>query len=99
MRVALTLAIFVLALSAAAQTIPPKPRQNMLNEPFSADAVTTIVRTLADGTHITRQTARRSAMPKGGAATSGAGRVRESAAGAGRAAAPAARAREGSTAD
>jgi hypothetical protein len=56
MRVALVLALPLLALSAPAQTIQPKPRQNLLNEPFSADAVTTLARTLADGTHITRQT-------------------------------------------
>ena len=43
-------------LAAQAQTIQPKPRQNMMNEPFTADAITTIARTLADGTHITRQT-------------------------------------------
>ena len=47
---------FLLALAARAQTIQPKPRQNMMNEPFSADAITTLARTLADGTHITRQT-------------------------------------------
>jgi len=46
---------FLLALSAAAQTVQLTPRQNLLNEPFSADAVTTTARTLADGTHITRQ--------------------------------------------
>src|SRR5665213_2060323 len=29
---------------------------NVINEPFSCDAITTLVRTLPDGTHITRQT-------------------------------------------
>ena len=29
---------------------------NVINEPFSADAITTLVRTLPDGTHIARQT-------------------------------------------
>jgi hypothetical protein len=46
----------LLALASQAQTIQLKPRQNMMNEPFSADAFTTVARTLADGTHITRQT-------------------------------------------
>ena len=56
MRGSIALALSVLTLSAAAQTIQPKPRQNMMNEPFTADAITTVARTLADGTHITRQT-------------------------------------------
>jgi len=29
---------------------------NVINEPFSCDAITTLLRTLPDGTHITRQT-------------------------------------------
>ncbi len=36
--------------------VPRQSRADLLNEPFSADAVTTLVRTLADGTHIARQT-------------------------------------------
>ena len=56
MRAFFALAFLLLALSAPAQTIQPKPRQNMMNEPFTADAITTTARTLADGTHITRQT-------------------------------------------
>ncbi len=56
MKASFAIAFFLLALSAPAQIIQPRPRQNLLNEPFSADAVTTLSRTLADGTHITRQT-------------------------------------------
>ena len=56
MRVLFATALLLLAFSAPAQIIQPRPRQNLLNEPFSADAITTLSRTLADGTHITRQT-------------------------------------------
>ena len=56
MKASIAIAFFLLALSAPAQIVQPRPRQNLLNEPFSADAVTTLSRTLADGTHITRQT-------------------------------------------
>jgi hypothetical protein len=38
------------------QSVPSQGRVELLNEPFSADAVTTLVRTLPDGTHITRET-------------------------------------------
>ena len=44
------------ALGQVVQVVPRQSRVDLLNEPFSADAVTTLVRTLADGTHITRQT-------------------------------------------
>ncbi len=56
MRISLALAFPLLTVSVHAQILQPRPRQNLLNEPFSADAVTTLARTLADGTHITRQT-------------------------------------------
>ena len=36
--------------------VPSQGRVDLLNEPFSADAITTLVRTLPDGTHIKRQT-------------------------------------------
>jgi len=44
------------ALGQVVQVVPRQSRVDLLNEPFSADAVTTLVRTLANGTHITRQT-------------------------------------------
>jgi hypothetical protein len=59
MRIRFVFAAGILSLSAMGQPVQPVPSQGrveLLNEPFSADAVTTSVRTLADGTHITRQT-------------------------------------------
>jgi len=58
MRIRFVLAAGILSLTAAAQVqvLPRQSRADLLNEPFSADAVTTLVRTLADGTHISRQT-------------------------------------------
>jgi hypothetical protein len=46
----------VTAMGQVVQVMPSQSRAELLNEPFSADAVTTLVRTLADGTHISRQT-------------------------------------------
>jgi hypothetical protein len=49
----------ILSMTAMGQVVQPVPSQGrveLLNEPFSADAITTLVRTLPDGTHITRQT-------------------------------------------
>ena len=59
MRMRFVLAAGILSLTAVGQVVQVVPRQDridLLNEPFSADAVTTLARTLADGTHITRQT-------------------------------------------
>jgi hypothetical protein len=59
MRIRFILAAGILSLTAVGQVIQVVPRQaraDLLNQPFSADAVTTLVRTLAEGTHITRQT-------------------------------------------
>jgi hypothetical protein len=49
----------IFSLTAMGQIVQPVPSQGrveLLNEPFSADAITTLVRTLPDGTHIARQT-------------------------------------------
>ena len=59
MRIPFKLAAGILSLTAVGQVVQVVPRQaraDLLNEPFSADAITTLVRTLADGTHINRQT-------------------------------------------
>ncbi len=58
MRIRFVLAAGILSLTAAGQVqvVPRQSRADLLNQPFSGDAVTTLVRTLADGTHITRQT-------------------------------------------
>lgn len=59
MRIPFVLAAGVLSLTAMGQivqVVPSQARVELLNERFSADAVTTLVRTLPDGTHITRQT-------------------------------------------
>jgi hypothetical protein len=49
-----------LSISATGQIITARAANgafvDLINEPFSADAITTLVRTLPDGTHITRQT-------------------------------------------
>ena len=58
MRVSYLMAVGFLSTAALGQIVP-LPRQSrveIINEPFSADAVTTLVRTLPDGTHITRKT-------------------------------------------
>jgi hypothetical protein len=59
MRIPFVIAAGILSLTAMGQMLQPVPSQGraeLLNEPFSADAVTTMVRTLPDGTHITRVT-------------------------------------------
>jgi hypothetical protein len=59
MRIRFVIAAGILSLTAVGQPVLPVPSQGrveLLNEPFSADAVTTLVRTLPDGTHIARQT-------------------------------------------
>ena len=58
MRIRFVLAAGILSLTAVGQVqvVSRQSRADLLNEPFSADAVTTMVRTLADGTHISRQT-------------------------------------------
>jgi hypothetical protein len=60
MRIRVGLAFGVLSIYAAGQILTPGAADGsaviLLNEPFSADAVTTTSRTLPDGTHITRQT-------------------------------------------
>ncbi len=64
MRIPLAIAFSFLSITALGQVAAslPRPavsfgaRPEVINEPYSADAVTTTVRTLADGTHIARQT-------------------------------------------
>ena len=59
MRIPIAIAAGILSLTAMGQAVQPLPSQGrveLINEPFSADAVTTMVRTLPDGTHITRET-------------------------------------------
>jgi hypothetical protein len=55
MRVPLGIAFSFLSVAAIGQIAQPH-FAGLTNEPFSADAITTLVRTLPDGTHISRQT-------------------------------------------
>src|SRR5258707_13269072 len=62
MRIQFAVAFSFLAVNAMGQ-MAQSPHEtaygilaDLINEPFSADAITTLLRTLADGTHISRQT-------------------------------------------
>jgi hypothetical protein len=62
MRIPFALAFSFLTITALGQIIITRAADgstDQLNEPFSADAVTTMVRTLPDGTHITRENDRK----------------------------------------
>ena len=60
MRIPVAMAFSFLSITAFGQITTTRAADgssvSLLNEPFSADAVTTLVRTLPDGTHITRET-------------------------------------------
>lgn len=59
MRIPFAMAFSFLTVTAFGQILITRVADgstDQLNEPFSADAVTTMVRTLPDGTHITRET-------------------------------------------
>ena len=59
MRIRFVLAAGILSLTAMGQVfkqVPSQGRFELLDEPFSADEITTLVRTLPDGNHIRRQT-------------------------------------------